>query len=180
MSGSGSCLDAALTRPIDAETLAPVSVPSVFETVLAASSYVAHALYCAKAAVSCGCAVANTVAMLLVLHQVYCGDFRAVSEMLSVASCCSAASSSLRWAMSRTAVPGAAKVHRNGETKNKERSIDIKKIVKVETGTGQFPGSHGTKGILAQTAFVCSSFLCCSSHSLHLALICPDAAFSAP
>lgn len=48
--------------------------------------------------------------------------------------------------MSRSTVPGAAKIQRNGETKNKERSIDIKKIVKVEIGTGQFPGSHGTKG----------------------------------
>ena len=49
--------------------------------------------------------------------------------------------------MTRTAVPGAAKVHRNGETKNKERSIEVKKILKVETGTGMFPGSNGTKGI---------------------------------
>ncbi len=65
-------------------------------------------------------------------------------------SCCSAASSTLRWAVSRSAVPGiVAKTHRNGETKNKERSIDIKKILKVETGTGQFPGSNGTKGQLS-------------------------------
>ena len=49
--------------------------------------------------------------------------------------------------MTRAAVPGSAKVHRNGEPKNKERSIDIKKIVKVETGTGMFPGSSGTKGM---------------------------------
>ena len=60
---------------------------------------------------------------------------------------CSAASSTLRWAMSRTAVPGAAKTHRNGEHKNKERSIDIKKIVKVETGNDQFPGSSNAKGM---------------------------------
>lgn len=51
--------------------------------------------------------------------------------------------------MTRAAVPGSAKVHRNGETKNKERSIDIKKISKVETGTGMFPGSSGTKGMLS-------------------------------
>lgn len=63
-------------------------------------------------------------------------------------SCCSAATSTLRWAMTRTAVPGSAKLHRNGESKNKERSIDIKKILKVETGTGMFPGSSGTKGAL--------------------------------
>lgn len=49
--------------------------------------------------------------------------------------------------MSRTAVPGAAKILRNGEPKNKERSIDIKKIVKVETGNGQFPGSSNAKGM---------------------------------
>ena len=60
--------------------------------------------------------------------------------------CCSAASGTLRWAVSRSAVPGATKSHRNGEAKNKERSIDVKKIVKVESGTGQFPGSNGTKG----------------------------------
>lgn len=49
--------------------------------------------------------------------------------------------------MSRSTIAGtAAKTHRNGETKNKERSVDIKKILKVETGTGQFPGSHNTKG----------------------------------
>ena len=50
--------------------------------------------------------------------------------------------------MTRAAVPGSAKVLRNGETRNKERSIDIKKILKVETGTGMFPGSSGTKGML--------------------------------
>lgn len=49
--------------------------------------------------------------------------------------------------MSRSTIAGtAAKTHRNGETKNKERSVDIKKILKVETGTGQFPGSQNTKG----------------------------------
>lgn len=56
--------------------------------------------------------------------------------------------------MTRTAVPGSAKVHRNGETKNKERSIDIKKILKVETGTGMFPGSHGAKGMITKTPAV--------------------------
>ena len=57
------------------------------------------------------------------------------------------ATSTLRWAVSRSAVPGAiVRTQRNGETKNKERSIDIKKILKVETGTAQFPGSQGTKG----------------------------------
>ncbi|KAL3130535.1 hypothetical protein ABBQ38_008347 [Trebouxia sp. C0009 RCD-2024] len=58
----------------------------------------------------------------------------------------SVATHTLRWAMTRTAVPGSAKVHRNGDTKNKERSIDVKKILKVETGTGMFPGSNGAKG----------------------------------
>lgn len=68
-----------------------------------------------------------------------------VCIMLALAAC-SAASDTLRWAVSRSAVPGAAKPLRNGETRNKERSIDVKKIVKVEPGTGQFPGAHGTKG----------------------------------
>lgn len=53
--------------------------------------------------------------------------------------------------MSRTAVPGAAKMHRNGEPKNKERSIDIKKIVKVEGGNSQFPGSSNAKGVHAES-----------------------------
>ena len=69
------------------------------------------------------------------------------SSLNDCLACCSAASSTLRWAVSRSAVPGvAAKTHRNGETKNKERSVDIKKILKVESGTGQFPGSNSTKG----------------------------------
>ena len=72
-----------------------------------------------------------------------------VIVVLLLLLCCSAATSTLRWAMTRAAVPGSAKVHRNGETKNKERSIDIKKILKVETGTGMFPGSSGTKGMLS-------------------------------
>ena len=67
---------------------------------------------------------------------------------LCTVMCCSAATSTLRWAMTRAAVPGSAKVLRNGETRNKERSIDIKKILKVETGTSMFPGSSGTKGML--------------------------------
>lgn len=80
-------------------------------------------------------------------------------------SCCSAASSTLRWAVSRSAVPGiVAKTHRNGETKNKERSIDIKKILKVETGTGQFPGSNGTKGqlssLFSQIQIACQCSTC--------------------
>ncbi len=78
-------------------------------------------------------------------------------------SCCSAASSTLRWAVSRSAVPGVvAKTHRNGETKNKERSIDIKKILKVEIGTSQFPGSNGTKGQLSSV----------SANIIHLLMQC--------
>ncbi len=82
---------------------------------------------------------------------------------------CSASSGTLRWAVSRSAVPGVvAKTHRNGETKNKERSIGIEKIVKVETGTGQFPGSQGTKGeqahlthALTDGYITCCGFLAC-------------------
>ena len=77
--------------------------------------------------------------------------------------------------MSRSAVPGVvAKTHRNGETKNKERSIDIKKILKVEIGTGQFPGSNGTKGqlsswsaklnSLANAVHVPKTIACMSAH----------------
>ncbi len=65
--------------------------------------------------------------------------------------------------MSRSAVPGVvAKTHRNGETKNKERSIDIKKILKVEIGTSQFPGSNGTKGQLSSV----------SANIIHLLMQC--------
>ena len=85
--------------------------------------------------------------------------------------CCSAASSTLRWAVSRSAVPGVvAKTHRNGETKNKERSIDIKKILKVETGTGQFPGSNGTKGqrfLVSQYQFICQCSACSEDNCMH-------------
>lgn len=86
-------------------------------------------------------------------------------------SCCSAATSTLRWAMTRIAVPGSAKVHRNGESKNKERSIDIKKILKVETGTGMFPGSSGTKGMLpAAYPYSSTLFWRCCAKSLHWTL----------
>lgn len=70
--------------------------------------------------------------------------------------------------MSRTAVPGAAKVHRNGEPKNKERSIEVKKIVKVEIGNNQFPGSTNAKGTYAMTKACCMQHIyCCQLAEYH-------------
>lgn len=66
--------------------------------------------------------------------------------------------------MSRTAVPGAAKTHRNGEAKNKERSIDVKKIVKVEIGNSQFPGSSNAKGVYTGLSMC---YLCTQPEACH-------------